>query len=341
MLAAALLSASAAADASGVLRLPVTVQPPSFSERDPTTGKVTIKNLENAQYYGPCGLGTPPQTFQVVYDTGSSNLWVSGHNCTNCGLKKKYQPSKSSSYKPNGSSYNIRYGSGPVSGFLSEDDVTVGGIKVSGQTFAEVTDVKGLGPAFAAGQFDGILGMAFQSISVDNIKPPFQMMLEQHLINDAVFAFYLSNEANPPLPPLIKGELLIGGIDHNHYQGELHYVNLTSETYWETQADKITIGDYTSPTKKIVLDTGTSILAGPTAEVKRIAQMVGAKPFPLQKSEYTVPCKDVAKLPNIDVTIGGRVFELTPDDYVIKDENVICLFGMTGIDIPAPRGPLW
>ena len=90
-----------------------------------------------------------------------------------------------------------------------------------------------------------------------------------------------------------------------------------------------------------MLDTGTSILAGPTAEVKRIAQMVGAKPFPLQKSEYTVPCKDVAKLPNIDVTIGGRVFELTPDDYVIKDENVICLFGMTGIDIPAPRGPLW
>jgi len=85
MLAAALLSASAAAEAaSGVLLLPVTVQPPSFSERDPTTGKVVIKNLENAQYYGPCGLGTPPQTFQVVYDTGSSNLWVSGHNCTNC-----------------------------------------------------------------------------------------------------------------------------------------------------------------------------------------------------------------------------------------------------------------
>ena len=90
-----------------------------------------------------------------------------------------------------------------------------------------------------------------------------------------------------------------------------------------------------------MLDTGTSILAGPTAEVKRIAQMVGAKPFPLQKSEYTVPCKDVAKLPNIDVTIGGSVFQLTPDDYVIKDENVICLFGMTGIAIPAPRGPLW
>jgi hypothetical protein len=41
------------------------------------------------------------------------------------------------------------------------------------------------------------------------------------------------------------------------------------------------------------------------------------------------------------VSLGGRVFELTPNDYIIKDENVICLFGMTGIDIPAPEGPLW
>jgi len=277
----------------------------------------------------------------VVYDTGSSNLWVSGHNCSDCGVKPKYQPSKSSTYQPNGTKYNIRYGSGPVSGFLSEDSVSVGGLVVKHQTFAEVTNVKGLGPAFAVGQFDGILGMAFQSISVDDITPPFQNMLAQGLINEAVFAFYLSNEAAPPLPPLIKGELIIGGIDRKHYTGELHYVNLTSETYWETQADKLVIGDYTSTTKKVVLDTGTSILAGPTEEVKRIAKMVGAKPFPLQPSEYTVPCKDVAKLPNIEVTLGGRVFELTPNDYIIKDENVICLFGMTGIDIPAPEGPLW
>ena len=133
---------------------------------------MTIKNLENAQYYGPCGIGTPPQPFEVVYDTGSSNLWVSGHNCTDCGIKPKYKPSKSSTYEPNGTIYNIRYGSGPVSGFLSEDSVSVGGLVVKHQTFAEVTNVKGLGPAFAVGQFDGILGMAFKSISVSTHRNP-------------------------------------------------------------------------------------------------------------------------------------------------------------------------
>jgi hypothetical protein len=60
----------------------------------------------------------------------------------------------------------------------------------------------------------------------------------------------------------------------------------------------------------------------------------------VNRSRYTVPCKDVASLPNITVTLGGKDFVLTPDDYIIKDENVICLFGMTGIDIPAPEGPV-
>ena len=287
--AAASVAAVPTQSTAGIVRVPISVKNGAedfvFGARAGPTGKVTIKNLENAQYYGPCGIGTPAQTFEVVYDTGSSNLWVSGHNCSNCGAKPKYQPSKSSTYAPNGTKYDIRYGSGPVSGFLSEDSVSVGGLTVKHQTFAEVTDVKGLGPAFAVGKFDGILGMAFQSISVDDITPPFQNMLEQGIINEAVFAFYLSNETAPPLPPLFKGELIIGGIDHSHYTGELHYVNLTSETYWETTADDLTVGAYASPTKRVVLDTGTSILAGPTDEVKKIANMVGAKPFPLQKSE--------------------------------------------------------
>jgi hypothetical protein len=34
-------------------------------------------------------------------------------------------------------------------------------------------------------------------------------------------------------------------------------------------------------------------------------------------------------------------YAIKAKDYVINDENTICLFGMTGIDIPAPNGPLW
>ena len=51
--------------------------------------------------------------------------------------------------------FKIMYGSGPVSGVLGIDDVTVGGVTAKSQGFAMVDVVKGLGTAFAVGKFDG------------------------------------------------------------------------------------------------------------------------------------------------------------------------------------------
>ena len=89
-----------------------------------------IKDYSNAQYFGTVEIGTPPQSFQVIFDTGSSNLWVPKVGCTHCGLpfishKSKYDDSKSSTYVADGADFNIQYGSGSVSGFFSRDDVTL------------------------------------------------------------------------------------------------------------------------------------------------------------------------------------------------------------------------
>jgi cathepsin D len=304
----------------------------SFGGSDP----VVLQDYQNAQYYGPVSVGSPAQTFNVIYDTGSSNLWIPGTACSNCGSHPKYDHTKSSSYTANGTVFNIQYGSGPVSGTLSEDDVLVGDLTIKSQTFAEITDVSGLGMAYSAGKFDGILGLGWDSISVDHVTTPFLNMIDQGLVTDKVFGVFLGAQNGA------VGELTLGGVDSSHFTGSLTWVDLTAETYWETKLDSLTVGGASATTAtKVILDTGTSILAGPSADVKALAAKVGAKPFFLNPKEYTIDCSKVSSLPDITVTMGGQSFTLKGADYVINVQNVECLFGFTGIDVPAPNGPLW
>lgn len=296
---------------------------------------VPINNYEDAQYYGPITAGTPPQKFDVIFDTGSANLWIPSKNCSNCGLHNKYDSSKSSTYKVNGTKFAIQYGSGPVSGFYADDNIGWGTNTIKNQIFAEVDDVSGLGAAYALGKFDGILGMGFYAISADGTPTVFDDLFAQGLITQNVFAFYLTSD------PTKQGELTLGGFDSNHYSGTVQYVNVTSATYWETKLDFLRLGtsDETTATK-VILDTGTSTLAGPSKDVANIAKQIGALPLG-STGEYLIACAKANSLPNITVGMGGYTFTLTGKDYLIDQGSPDCVLGILGIDIPAPTGPLW
>lgn len=294
---------------------------------------VVLKDFQNAQFYGPITIGG--QDFNVIFDTGSSNLWVPAKSCglTNCWLHPRYDSAKSATYKPDGRQYKVVYGSGPVEGTFSKDTVNFGGIDVVDQPFAEVTKLS-FGPlnvGFAAAKFDGLLGLGFKSISQYGIPTPFEAMIDQGLISEPVFAFYLQED------PSLDGELVIGAIDENHFTGDLVDVPLTNETYWEVSLDGIAVGGKVVGSQKAIVDSGTSLIAGPPDQVEEIALRVGAKKSgPL----YIVNCTDIDNLPELEFTIAGKKFTLSSSDYVMQMQGV-CLLAVMGISVPAPAGPLW
>lgn len=306
-----------------------------------------LSNYLDTQYYGEISIGTPPQVFKVVFDTGSSNLWVPSKKCYSpaCWIHKTYKSGSSSTYKANGTKLEIQYGSGSMEGFLSTDVVTIAGLKIVDQTFGEAVKEPGL--AFVAAKFDGLLGMGFPRISADGVVMPFDNMLSQKLISEPVFSFYLNRD--PKQSP--GGELIFGGIDDQHYEGHLTYTPVTREAYWQFKVDGVKLSGGTvmqtvtdvpacSGGCQAIADTGTSLIAGPSQDVEFINEKIGGIRLP--GGQYMLPNCSSDTMPTIIFTINGVDFPLTPEQYVIKISMFgrdSCISGFFGMDIP--NNPLW
>merc|ERR1712023_472557 len=115
----------------------------------------------------------------------------------------------------------------------------------------------------------------------DGVETPVRALINSKQMPEPVFAFYLGH--------LSDGELTIGGVDDTKYSGDFSYVPLSSKDYWSVKLDGLKLnGDAIGSTQKAIVDSGTSLMAGPTEEVSAIAKALNLGS--VLGKEYTVDC---------------------------------------------------
>uniref|UniRef100_A0A8C3Y9M7 renin n=1 Tax=Catharus ustulatus TaxID=91951 RepID=A0A8C3Y9M7_CATUS len=291
------------------------------------------------QYFGEISIGTPAQTFKVVFDTGSANLWVPSYKCSPlysaCVSHSRYDSSKSRTYIANGTGFAIRYGTGSVKGVLSQDIVS--DIPII-QVFAEATALPAFPFIFA--RFDGVLGMGYPSQAIDGITPVFDRILAQHILSEDSFSVYYSR--NSALKP--GGEIILGGSDPAYYSGDFHYVNVSRSGFWQISMKGVSVGAellFCREGCSVAVDTGASFITGPAGPVAVLMKAIGATLSP--PLQFVVDCEQVPQLPNISFHLGGKVYSLGGPAYVLRVSygEDVCVVAFSGLDIPPPAGPLW
>ncbi|XP_009966672.2 cathepsin E [Tyto alba] len=295
----------------------------------------------NAQYYGVVSVGTPPQRFTVVFDTGSSNFWVPSAYCISeaCRVHQKFKSFLSDSYEHGGEAFSLQYGTGQLLGIAGKDTLQISNISIKGQDFGE--SVFEPGTTFAFAHFDGVLGLGYPSLAVGNALPVFDSIMNQQLVEEPVFSFYLKRGDDTEN----GGELILGGIDHSLYKGSIHWVPVTEKSYWQIHLNNIKIQGrvaFCSHGCEAIVDSGTSLITGPSSQIRRLQEYIGSSPS--HTGEFLIDCRRLSSLPHISFTIGHREYKLTPEQYIIMEsieDQTFCMSGFQSLDITTRAGPLW
>ncbi|KAE8591647.1 hypothetical protein XENTR_v10018524 [Xenopus tropicalis] len=294
-----------------------------------------LQNYMDIEYYGTISIGTPPQEFTVIFDTGSANLWVPSVYCSSsaCTNHNRFNPQQSTTFQATNTPVSIQYGTGSMSGFLGYDTLQVGNIKISNQMFGLSESEPGSFLYYSP--FDGILGLAFPSIASSQATPVFDNMWSQGLIPQNLFSVYLSSDGQS------GSYVLFGGVDTSYYSGSLNWVPLTAETYWQIILDSISINGQViacSQSCQAIVDTGTSLMTGPTTPIANIQYYIGASQD--SNGQYVINCNNISNMPTIVFTINGVQYPLPPTAYVRQNQQG-CSSGFQAMTLPTNSGDLW
>lgn len=295
--------------------------------------------VHKTAYYGTVDVGTPRQSFTVVFDTGSGNLMIPSTHCQShsCTMHRRFDSKASSTVEDmqaDGSPVHpgaprdeltVTFGTGEISGVFLQDDVCIGSlcanVRFVGAT-AETDD------PFSSFNFDGVLGLALPQMAQG---PDFSVM--DHLVNSKalkqpIFSVFLSDSESE------ASEITFGDIKQERMVSSMVWQPVSRDTgYWQVQIKDIAINNQPASLCtdcQVAVDTGTSQLAGPTDVITALSTKLEVRP----------DCSNFANLPDLGFVMGDSILNLKPTDYIDKSDRG-CEVALMPLDVPPPNGPLF
>ncbi|KIJ69603.1 hypothetical protein HYDPIDRAFT_24428 [Hydnomerulius pinastri MD-312] len=239
------------------------------------------------------------QDFWVTFDTGSSDLWVISSGCatTDCQGIPRYSQSASHTLNLSDKPFKLSYLLGSVQGSIGTENIMLGTFQIVSQTFALADQTNGLDLTNTGNS--GILGLAFSPTAA--IQPTQGTTILDNLFShfdesNRFFAFKLGRNGTQNTDSSFSiGELDSSIITNNtstiNESQQLTYFPVFQTTaspydYWKLPIQSLTINSLQltlsrslvrgAPSPIGVLDTGTTLILGPTTDVEAFWGIVGA-----------------------------------------------------------------
>ncbi|KAK1993821.1 eukaryotic aspartyl protease [Colletotrichum falcatum] len=289
----------------------------------------------DSQYLCPVQIGTPPQTLNLNFDTGSSDLWVfsSETPVTEVAGQAIYNIGASSSAKVlEGAKWSISYGDGSSSqGNVYMDTVTIGGVTVESQAIESATQVSASFTRNA--NQSGLVGLAFGIINT--VQPTKQKTFFENALSNLAMPLFTAN-----LKKGAAGNYNFGFLDSTEFTGEINFVpaNVTAG-FWQFTAQGFGVGDggaITAMPHEAIADTGTTLMLLPDAIVTAYYKNVPGAKFDATNGGFVFGCQQ--QIPSFTVDLGaykavvpGEFMKFAPVDGQTVETSTTCFGGIQSV----------
>lgn len=274
------------------------------------------------------------QKFTVIFDTGSSDLWIPEKNCVTCGNKNKYDPDKHKhDFSTKYDRFRAVYGTGEARGYTGFSDFLIGDAFVPKQKFGLAIRVS---PYLKEQEYDGVIGFGLGRNSVMGASTPFSIMVKNGLINYPSFGLFLGREEDGTSG---LSSLFIGGFDSSRIVGEINYNPVvTNDGYWTILLNGFSI-DGKQPINfhpsNADIDVGTTSILIPFAVLTEIIESNLIPGAVLEQSAdstvYAVSVECYVK-PVLVLTFDDIRYEIDSRDLLhTKTENNRCILNIQSV----------